>query len=101
MQQKLSVEMAEGVKENTENRTSWGNHCEYFLTSVGFAVGLGNIWRFPYVAYENGGGTFLIPYILMLFLVALPMFFIELVLGQYSGQGGIKVFNRYHLLYSK
>lgn len=34
-------------------RQEWGNHCEFFLTSLGLAVGLGNIWRFPYVAYEN------------------------------------------------
>ena len=47
-----------------EERGEWGNHCEYFLTSLGLAVGLGNLWRFPYVCFENGGGTFLIPYLL-------------------------------------
>jgi hypothetical protein len=51
-------------EEEGEERGEWGNHCEYFLTSLGLAVGLGNLWRFPYVCYENGGGTFLIPYLL-------------------------------------
>ena len=38
-----------------EERESWNNHCEFFLTSLGLAVGLGNVWRFPYVCFQNGG----------------------------------------------
>jgi SNF family Na+-dependent transporter len=72
-------------------RESWGNHCEFFLSSLGLAVGLGNVWRFPYVCYINGGGSFLIPYMVMLFFVGLPAFFIELSLGQYSRVGANKV----------
>ncbi len=37
----------------SKERAEWGNHCEFFLTSLGLAVGLGNIWRFPYIAYAN------------------------------------------------
>ena len=44
----------------------------------------GNIWRFPYVAYNNGGGTFLVPYVLMLFLIGLPSLFVEQSIGQYG-----------------
>ena len=74
-------------------RESWGNHCEFFLSSLGLAVGLGNVWRFPYVCYTNGGGSFIIPYLLMLLLVGLPAFFLELSLGQYSRVGANKVSN--------
>ena len=75
-------------------RGSWGNHIEYFLSSLGLAVGLGNIWRFPYVCYMNGGGTFLVPYCIMLFMVGLPMFFMELALGQYTGSSATKIYAR-------
>ena len=67
----------EATKESLEKnpvidepeRAAWGNHCEYFLSSLGLAVGLGNLWRFPYIAYQNGGGTFIIPYIIMLLVI--------------------------------
>ena len=73
------------------DRESWGNHFEFFLSSLGLAVGLGNVWRFPYVAYENGGGTFMVPYIIMLFIVGLPCLFVEQSVGQYARVGANKV----------
>ena len=78
----------------SESRGEWNSHYEYFLTSLGLAVGLGNIWRFPYICYENGGGTFLIPYCLCLLLCGLPLYFMEMVLGQYAGSSCTKVFAR-------
>lgn len=55
-------------------------------------VGLGNIWRFPFVAYENGGGAFLIPYITVLIFLGRPMYYLEVCLGQFSGRGNVKMF---------
>ncbi len=79
------------MAKEVEEREAWGNYWEFFLTSLGLAVGLGNVWRFPYVAYTNGGGTFLVPYCIMLFIVGVPCFFVEMSVGQYGRVGANKV----------
>lgn len=82
-----------GERSSSEGRGSWSSQIEFVLSCVSYAVGLGNIWRFPYLCFENGGGAFLIPYLLMLFCCGLPLFFFELSIGQFSSQGPIAVWS--------
>ncbi|XP_041659473.1 sodium- and chloride-dependent GABA transporter 2-like isoform X1 [Cheilinus undulatus] len=71
------------------NRGQWANKREFLLAVVGEIIGLGNVWRFPYLCFKNGGGVFLVPYVLFLFTCGIPTFFLEVSLGQLTGQGGI------------
>lgn len=70
-------------------RGQWSNKREFILAVVGEIIGLGNVWRFPYLCFKNGGGVFLVPYVLFLLTCGIPIFFLEVSLGQLTGQGGI------------
>lgn len=72
-------------------RAGWNSKIEYFLAQVGFSVGIGNVWRFPYLCHQNGGGSFLLLYILLMLVVGIPLFFLELAAGQAIRQGSIGV----------
>ncbi|XP_018495095.1 sodium- and chloride-dependent glycine transporter 1 [Galendromus occidentalis] len=72
-------------------RPKWASKLEFLLSGLSYAVGLGNIWRFPYLCYNNGGGAFLIPYFTMLVLIGIPLYLFETALGQFAQEGPTSV----------
>src|SRR5699024_7152403 len=69
-----------------ENRSQWGTRSGFILAAVGSAVGLGNIWRFPATAFENGGGAFMVPYLIALLTAGIPILIMEFTMGhRYRG----------------
>ncbi|XP_054755322.1 sodium- and chloride-dependent glycine transporter 1-like [Lytechinus pictus] len=83
----------EAEKENENLRENWSHKMDFFLSAVGYAVGFGNVWRFPYLCFKNGGGAFLIPYIIFLAIAGAPLYTIELSIGQFSSLGCIGCWN--------
>lgn len=67
---------------SSAEKTYWSSRTAFVLASIGSAIGLGNVWRFPYICYKYGGGAFLIVYVLALFLVGIPLLVLEMGLGQ-------------------
>ncbi|XP_050504670.1 sodium- and chloride-dependent transporter XTRP3 isoform X1 [Diabrotica virgifera virgifera] len=78
------------------NRAEWSGKLQFFLSIIGYSVGLGNIWRFPYLCQQNGGGAFLIPFAIMLVLEGIPLFLIELGIGQKMRLGCLGVWSTIH-----
>jgi len=79
-----------------EQRESWGTRGGFILAAVGSAVGLGNLWRFPYELYDHGGGAFLIPYVIAVFVIGVPMLILEFSLGHFTQRAAPDAFARSH-----
>ncbi|XP_076240764.1 sodium-dependent nutrient amino acid transporter 1 [Calliopsis andreniformis] len=79
--------------EGNNERAQWSNNIEFLMSCVAFSVGLGNVWRFPSTAYENGGGAFLIPYIIVLFIIGKPIYYMEMILGQFSSRSCVEIWS--------
>ncbi|MBN1795347.1 MAG: sodium-dependent transporter [Sedimentisphaerales bacterium] len=79
-----------------ERRESWGTRSGFILAAVGSAVGLGNLWGFPYKLYDNGGAAFLIPYVVAMFVVGIPVMILEFSLGHFTQRAAPDAFGRAH-----
>src|SRR5690554_4751552 len=80
----------------TRQREAFGSRNVFILSAIGSAVGLGNIWRFPYVAYEGGGGAFLIPYLCALLTAGIPLLFLDYSIGHRFRGSAPLAFRRMH-----
>lgn len=83
----------EDEDETSTGRDTWGKEIEFLLSCIAMSVGLGNVWRFPFIALDNGGGAFVIPYIIVLIIVGKPIYYLEMLLGQFSSRGSAKVYD--------
>ncbi|BFZ19809.1 hypothetical protein BsWGS_22848 [Bradybaena similaris] len=78
-------------EEEDEEREHWTRGLDFVLSLIGYAVGVSNLWRFPYLTLRNGGGAFLIPFFFFLLLCGIPLFYMEVCLGQFSGTSSLFV----------
>ncbi|KAF1381408.1 hypothetical protein PFLUV_G00153630 [Perca fluviatilis] len=77
--------------QEADDRPKWDNKAQYILTCVGFCIGLGNVWRFPYLCQSHGGGAFLIPYLILLVVEGMPLLLLEFAIGQRLRKGSVGV----------
>ncbi|XP_029919764.1 sodium-dependent neutral amino acid transporter B(0)AT1-like [Myripristis murdjan] len=85
------VDLERMENEEAGDRPKWDNKAQYLLTCVGFCVGLGNVWRFPYLCQSHGGGAFMIPFLILLVLEGIPLLHLEFAIGQRLRKGSVGV----------
>ncbi|XP_063875987.1 sodium- and chloride-dependent glycine transporter 1-like isoform X3 [Scylla paramamosain] len=96
----ISSPVANEETKGGVERENWKNPFQFFFYCLGYAIGFGNVWRFPYLCYKNGGAAFLIPYLTMLFVAGIPVFFMELSIGQYVSLGPTVLFYKLAPIFS-
>jgi SNF family Na+-dependent transporter len=79
-----------------DDRDRWPSRTAFYLAAIGSAIGFGNVWRFPALAKDYGGGAFLVPFFLALIVVGIPVLILEISLGQYHQTGNVGVFGTFH-----
>lgn len=96
---RLGTYATEESDDGSQGRDRFGGRIAFYLAAIGSAVGFGNVWRFPALAKDYGGGAFFIPYILALFVVGLPVLTLEVALGQFYQTGNVGCFGSFHKRY--
>ncbi|XP_044732020.1 sodium- and chloride-dependent GABA transporter 1-like [Chrysoperla carnea] len=89
---KIMHQRAGDIEEDAcDIRGGWSNKLDFLFSCISLSVGLGNVWRFPYLCYKNGGGAFLIIYGIAMIFCGIPIFYQEVAIGQYVGEGGMSL----------
>ncbi|MDX1459207.1 MAG: sodium-dependent transporter, partial [Marinobacter sp.] len=81
--------MSESTKPHQQTNNLWSSRMAFILAAAGSAVGLGNIWKFPYITGENGGGAFVLVYLAFIFLIGVPVLIAETMIGRQGGQSPV------------
>lgn len=84
------------MSQSNNQRETFSSRKAFIIAAIGSAVGLGNIWRFPYVTYENGGGAFVIPYIIALLTAGIPLLFLDYAIGHRHRGGAPLSYRRFN-----
>ena len=83
------------MSSSTQERSSWSGKWAFILAGAASAVGLGNMWRFPYLAAKYGGGTFILTYLILVFTFGVTLLLLECALGRRTGLSAIGAFRHF------